>query len=223
MTETLPRQSQRKCAVLVVGRDALVLQGVRRVLEGTPDFYVTAQSGSERAAFEDMAQHLPDLVLVDLGPGDPAGGPELCRRIRVLMPSIDVVIRGPLDDPPVLGECLRAGAKGALSTSTAELDLVWTLRRVRGGEVVVGDDVRRALGTGEPTVSDDGSTLYERLRPREYEVLRMMAQGLGTNDIAVHLGLSRNTVRSYAQALMSKLQVHNRVQLIVTARRLRLL
>ena len=50
----------------------------------------------------------------------------------------------------------------------------------------------------------------------------MLAQGLGTTDIAEELGLTRNTVRSYAQALMSKLQVHTRIQLVVTARQLRL-
>jgi DNA-binding NarL/FixJ family response regulator len=212
-----------KCAVLVVGPDPLVLQGVRRVLEGTPDFYVTAQSGTVRDAFEDMARLLPDLMLVDLRRADWVGGPELCRRIGLLLPTVDVVIRAEPADVAVVRACLRAGVGGVLSSGSAELDLVWTLRRVRSGEVVVGDDVARALADAEQTVAEEGRHIYERLRPREYEVLRLVAQGLGTKDIADELGLSRNTVRSYAQAVMSKLQVHNRVQLVVTARTLRLL
>ncbi|HZE66887.1 MAG TPA: response regulator transcription factor [Sporichthyaceae bacterium] len=210
----------RKCAVLVVGRDALVLQGVRRVLEGTPDFYVIGQSTNLRDGFSDLAQLPPDVVLVDLRREDCAGGPELCRRLRVLLPPADVVIRAAPEDSTVLAACLRAGAVGVLSSGSSELDLVDALRRVRGRETVLDSDVRRALRQGDREVGDDGHHLYERLRPREHEVLLLMAEGLGTRDIADKLDLSRNTVRSYAQALMSKLQVHSRVQLVVAARRL---
>lgn len=222
MTAMQVDDTERKCAVSVVGRDALVLQGVRRVLEGTSDFYVIGQSSNARDAFEDMTHLPPDLVLIDLRRDDASTGPELCRRLRVLMPHVDVVVRAAPEESAVLAACLRAGATGVLSTASGELDLVATLRRVREQETVVDGEVRRALRSAEREVEDDGHRLYGRLRPREYEVLLLLAQGQSTGDIAETLGLSRNTVRSYAQALMSKLQVHSRVQLLVAARRLEL-
>jgi DNA-binding NarL/FixJ family response regulator len=211
-----------KCAVLVVGRDPLVLQGVRSVLDGTSDFYVSAQSTDLLDPFVDVRLLPPDLVLLDLRAEDAARGPDLCRRLRVLLPAVDMVIRAATAQAAVLAACLRAGAAGVLSADSAELDLLATLRRVRRAEVVVDEEIRDALRRGGRPVCDDGVHVHERLRPREHEVLLLLAQGHGTRDIAATLGLSHNTVRSYAQALMSKLHVHNRVQLVVAARRLNL-
>jgi DNA-binding NarL/FixJ family response regulator len=135
------------------------------------------------------------------------------------MPGVDLVIRAAPADPAALAACLRAGAAGILSSGGGELDLVAGLRRVRGREAVVDVEIHRALHGAGPRARDHDA-LHERLRPREQEVLVLLAEGRGTREIAETLGLSRNTVRSYAQALMSKLQVHNRVQLVVAARRL---
>lgn len=85
--------------------------------------------------------------------------------------------------------------------------------------------LRAALGAGEISTSAGAppEPAHDRLRPREYDVLRLLADGAATTEVAGRLGITTNTVRRYTQSLMAKLQAHNRVQLLLSARQLGLL
>jgi DNA-binding NarL/FixJ family response regulator len=88
--------------------------------------------------------------------------------------------------------------------------------------MVVDAGIARALETASGLLKTDGAG-YPQLRPREVDVLRLMAAGMTTKDIAEQLDLTVNTVRSYTQALMEKLGAHTRVQAIVYAQKLQLI
>jgi DNA-binding NarL/FixJ family response regulator len=126
------------------------------------------------------------------------------------------------DDTENLRRCLEAGAAGVLLKGTLDLDLVQALRDVRDGRLVVDAGIARALETASGLLKTDGAS-YPQLRPREVDVLRLMAAGMTTKDIAEQLDLTVNTVRSYTQALMEKLGAHTRVQAIVYAQKLQLI
>jgi two-component system, NarL family, invasion response regulator UvrY len=199
-------------AVLVVDDRPLLAQGIRRVLESTPDLHLAGHSTSLRAAAGDVRALAPDVVLLNPRTGGELSAPELCSRIRVWTPQVKVLVLADGGNDALLTACQKAGVHGVVALGCTEAELVRALRAVlEAGEV----------GPGHPhppqAVLDRG---HERLRPREYDVLRLLAAGAGTPDVAARLGITTNTARSYTQSLMAKLHAHNRVQLLLTARTL---
>lgn len=208
--------------VLLVDDHPVVLKGIRQLLGSAGDLEVVAEatSGDEALAVADEKQ--PDLVVLDLRLGDSLA-PDICRQLLRRSPATKVIILTAFDDSHLLQASLEAGASGVLLKGTLELDLVQALRDVRAGGVVIDDCIARTLETAGRLLRDEVGTVYEAPRPREYDVLRLMAQGLTTQEIADRLQLATNTVRSYTQSLMMKLHAHTRVQAIVAARRLHLI
>ena len=161
----------------------------------------------------------PDLVLLDLKLGD-IFAPHLCRLLTDASQASRIVIHTAFDDREPLRACLNAGAVGVVLKDAS--NLVDALRHVMTGEIYVDpslvvDPKVRALRLG-----DEGG-VYESLTLREYEVLCVMSLGRTSKEIAAELHLAENTVRSYTQALLSKLHARNRIEAVAIARELRLL
>lgn len=208
--------------ILVVDDHPIVLRGVRQALDSAKDFRIVGESTSGRAALELVEKNRPDIVVLDLRLPDSLG-PDVCRDILARHPGVKVVVLTAFDEPKILWACMEAGASGILLKGSLDLDLLSALRDVCAGGIVIDESVSRVLHNANLLVKNDEGGVYGELRSREYDVLRLLAQGMSTREIGIALGLRTNTVRSYTQALMEKLQVHNRVQLVITARRLRLI
>jgi DNA-binding NarL/FixJ family response regulator len=208
--------------ILVVDDHPLVLRGIRQVLESAEDFRVVGESTSGSEALELMGKVRPDIIVLDLRLPDLLG-PDVCREMLARTPSLKVVILTAFDDPKILWACVEAGAAGILLKGSLELDLVRALRDVSAGCMVMDKTVSQVLHNANLLVKNDHGNVYGGLRSREYDVLRLLAQGMSTREIGTALGLRTNTVRSYTQSLMEKLQAHNRVQLVVVANRLHLI
>jgi DNA-binding NarL/FixJ family response regulator len=206
--------------VLIADDHPLVAHGIEKVLAGTSEFRVIAACHSGKDTLEVAQRTRPDLVLLDVRLGD-LNGSDVCRALGTTTPAAKIVMLTAFADTENLRRCLESGAAGVLLKGTLDLDLVQALRDVRDGRMVVDAGIARALETASGLLNADG-TSYPQLRPREVEVLRLMAAGMTTKDIAEHLDLTINTVRSYTQALMEKLGAHTRVQAIVHAQRLQL-
>jgi DNA-binding NarL/FixJ family response regulator len=160
-------------------------------------------------------------VLLDVRLGD-LNGSDVCRQLATVVPTARIVMLTAYDDAENLRRCLEAGAAGVLLKGTLDLDLVQALRDVRNGRMVIDGSVARSLETAQGLL-DEASPVHPQLRPREVDVLRLMAAGLTTKDIAVELQLTVNTVRSYTQSLMERLDAHTRVQAIVFAQKRQLI
>lgn len=206
-------------SVLVIDDHPVVIDGVRQLLAGETDFSMIgeATNGDDGVALAKSLE--PDLVLLDLKLGD-SFAPHLCRLLADASRKSRIVIHTAFDDREPLRACLNAGAVGVVLKDAS--NLVDALRRVMTGEVYVDpslvvDPKARALRLGE-----EGG-VYESLTLREYEVLCVMALGRTSKEIAAELHLAENTVRSYTQALLSKLHARNRIEAVAIARELRLL
>ena len=207
--------------VLIADDHPLVAHGIERVLAATSEFTVIAACYSGKDTLEVAQRTRPDLILLDVRLGD-LNGSDVCRELGTSTPAAKIVMLTAFDDTENLRRCLEAGAAGVLLKGTLDLDLVQALRDVRDGRLVVDAGIARALETASGLLKTDGAS-YPQLRPREVDVLRLMAAGMTTKDIAEQLDLTVNTVRSYTQALMEKLGAHTRVQAIVYAQKLQLI
>jgi len=218
---TAPMSTAPMSTVLIADDHPLVAHGIERVLAATSEFNVIAACYSGKDALEVAKRTHPDLVLLDVRLGD-LNGADVCRELGTTTPAAKVVMLTAFGDTENLRRCLESGAAGVLLKGTLDLDLIQALRDVRDGQMVVDAGIARALETASGLLRSDDSS-YPQLRPREVDVLRLMAAGMTTKDIAAQLDLTVNTVRSYTQALMEKLGAHTRVQAIVYAQKLQLI
>ena len=205
--------------VVLIDDHPIVLHGVRHLLADASDFDVLAECTTADDGVAAARRGQPDLVLLDLRIADVLA-PDVCTRLRSAAPGARVVILTAFDDEVLLQACLKGGAAGVLLKDAHGLDLLEALRRIRAGETVIDKRLNPRPRALHDTDNDD---VFEPLTQREYEVLRLMARGLIGKEIAGELSLAPNTVRSYAQSVLSKLHATNRVQALATAKRLRLL
>jgi DNA-binding NarL/FixJ family response regulator len=199
--------------VLLVDDHPIVISGIRRLLAFAPDFEVVGQASNARDAVESAIASAPDLILLDLHLPD-VHSADLCRRLRATVPTAQVVIFTAFADAAVLRSCLSAGVAGVLLKDAAELDLVGDLRRIRSGRVIIDE---RVQATADAAAAEP-PTLEATLTQREHQVLRLLAEGMSGKEMATALGLAPNTVRSYCQSLLSKLQSSSRIQALANAR-----
>lgn len=208
-------------SVLIADDHPIVAHGIERLLSHAADFHVAAACYSGQEAIEVARRIRPDLVLLDFRLGD-LPGDEVCRQLALVAPGARIIMLTAFDDAEDLRHCLECGAAGVLLKGTLDLDLVTALREVRDGRMVIDSQVANNLETAKSLLDQTG-TSYPQLRPREIDVLRQMAAGRTTKEIATELNLTVNTVRSYTQALLEKLGAHTRVQAIVYAQKLQLI
>jgi two-component system response regulator DesR len=222
-TELRPGHPEhRGCTVLIADDHPLVAHGIERVLASdTGEFSVVAACHTGRETLDVAAALRPHLVLLDVRLGD-MNGADVCRLLGTATPASQVVMLTAFDDTENLRRCLEAGAAGVLLKGTLDLDLTHALREVLRGRMVIDAGIARALEAARGILEPDGTTVPQ-LRPREVDVLRLMAAGMTTRDVAAELDLTVNTVRTYTQTLMEKLGAHTRVQAIVYAQKLQLI
>jgi two-component system, NarL family, nitrate/nitrite response regulator NarL len=193
--------------VMVVDDHPVVRDGVALLLRGQPALVVVGAAESGRVALDKAPQLRPDVVLLDLRLPDMLA-PEVVVGLRERVPSARVVVFTAHGDHHGVQAALDAGAHGALLKDAAATDLVAALRRVLRGERVIDARMSPAATDGPAALARSGLTR------REYEVLRLAAQGRTNPEIAEATGLARNTVKAYLQGALHKLGARNRVEAI---------
>ncbi|HEY7785335.1 MAG TPA: response regulator transcription factor [Pyrinomonadaceae bacterium] len=193
--------------VLLADDHALVRAGIRALLDQTEDIEVVAEAGDGLETIELAKQHQPDLVLLDITmPG--ATGLEVLEKLGKEFPSLKVIILTIHDNPAYAVGAIRAGAHGYLPKKAASDELVRAIRAVMHGETYLSPEISKdALADYKSTVSDEGRT--EELTPRQIDVLRMIAEGYSTKEIARGLNISAKTVETHRALLMQRLNIHD--------------
>jgi DNA-binding NarL/FixJ family response regulator len=199
----------------LVDDHAVVRTGYRRLIELEDDLVVSAEYAGAEAAYADLSctDDCPlDVLVLDLSlPGQ--GGLELLRRLGRRRPELPVLVFTMHDNALTISQCLRAGAAGFVTKSSAPEVLVDALRRVARGEQALSDDARAAVARGTQAPP------HQALSAREFEILRRLAAGEGVERIAQALFLSVKTVANYQTEIRRKLGVGNAVELVNYARR----
>ena len=211
--------------MLIADDQSLVRAGFRLILESQPDFTVVgeAQDGAEAVALE--RRHHPDVVLMDIRMPR-LDGLEATRQILENRSSqCRVVMLTTFDLDEYVYAALKAGACGFLLKDVTPEQLIAAVRLVAAGDALLAPSITRRL-IERYAVRDAPSGLtrdLSELSPREADVLRLVARGLGNQEIAEKLFVSEATVKTHVAHILDKLQVENRVQAVVAAYESRLI
>lgn len=201
--------------VLLADDHAVLRSGLRLLLTSTNEYEVVgeATSGVETLRLAEELQ--PDLILLDLSM--PAlGGLDALPTLRKLAPAARILILTMHDDPQYLRQALKGGASGYVLKKAADTELLSALRAVLRGEVYVHPSMTRALLEDMLPEAQSASKqgLWSSLSEREQEVLKMVALGHTSAEIAEQLNLSAKTVETYRARGMEKLGLRTRAALV---------
>lgn len=203
--------------LLIIDDHEMVREGLKAMLMAEPDFSIVGDAANADQAFA-LIEHLhPDVVLLDVRlPG--MSGVEVCRTVTEKYPETAVIILTTFTDEHLVAQCIQAGARGFIIKDIERFDLKRSIRAVARGEaaidpkaaVAVFAQLRRSpLPQHEPTP--------EPLSSQQLVILRLVAQGLSSREIATQLYLSENTVKGYVQEILHRLSVKNRTEAVMVA------
>ena len=204
-----------KVRVLIVDDHVIVRDGVRMILEAQPDIEVVGEASDGRQALEAARQLSPGVVLMDIAmPG--MNGLEATAAIKQELPDVQVLILTMHEDNEYFFQVLRAGASGYVLKGASSNDLVSAIRAVHQGGVYLHPAVAKNLVSDYVRQMEPGEdrTRYDGLSDRERQVLKLVAEGKTSQQIAEELFLSVNTVQTHRSHIMEKLGLHNRTDLI---------
>ncbi len=197
--------------ILLVDDHKIFRDGLKSILERREEFQVVGEAETGADAVQFCKRIHPDLILMDIGlPG--LNGIEATMEIMRHSPESKVVILSMYDDESSVVGAIRSGARAFVLKSASSDDLLDALRTVaKGGFYLcaeVADRVQARIQKGDLEARSLPSAL-DTLSPRELQVLRLVAEGKTSKEIAVMLDLGLQTVRSYRKTMMKKIGVNN--------------
>jgi DNA-binding NarL/FixJ family response regulator len=198
--------------VLVVDDHEMVAAGLASMIDAESDLTVVAQAGTAEEAVEKAAIFKPDVVLIDFGLPD-EDGIAASHSIRAVAPAAEFVMITASLESPVVSEAMEAGFSGFVIKSSNISELLSAVRAAAEGQVHFSAAALQALVRSHRAPPQPTDTLTTR----EVEVLRAIAAGHGTGDIAAKLFISQHTVRNHVRSILSKLDAHTKLEAVVIA------
>jgi two-component system, NarL family, nitrate/nitrite response regulator NarL len=208
-----------KISVVLVEDEPLVRTWVRRLLE-REGFAVLAEAADAEAAIDMALREEPDICLVDIG--IPGGGIHTTREVARKLPETAIVMLTASSDHADLIDAIRAGAAGYLLKGMDPERIVHALHGVLEGEAAIPRPLMAHLIKDLQTQGRHRTIVGRRgrvdLTSREWEVLELLCEGLNTSTIAGRLSISPVTVRRHSSAIVRKLGVSDRTELVALVR-----
>jgi DNA-binding NarL/FixJ family response regulator len=201
--------------VLLAEDHTIVRKGLRALLDEEAGIEVIGEARDGREAVQMVDQLHPDVALMDISmPG--LNGLEATRQIKARVPGVRVLVLTRHVNEEYVYQILRAKASGYVVKQAAPAELVLAIQAVHRGDTflspsISGKVVEEYIRRAEATVSSEDS--YDRLTPREREVLQLIAEGHTSPEIAEMLHISVKTVGHHRTNLMNKLDIHSTAEL----------
>jgi len=193
------------------------------MLTGQRGLEVVGEAANGREALALCRRLQPDLALIDVRMPE-MDGLATCRSIKQECPATSVILITVYEKSEYLIEALKAGAAGFVLKDITQPELITSVRRVLRRESLLNSEVVvRLLGHLDGETSSREDLLPKQLSEREYEVLRLLAQGKTNPEIAQQLTISVGTVKIHVEHILAKLRVSDRTQAAVRAIELGLL
>ncbi len=202
-----------KSTIMIVDDHAIVLHGLKELINSESDLEVTMTADSAERALEILKEQRPDIVVTDISlPG--LSGLELIKELTRLYSGLPALVLS-MHDELVHGErAFRAGAKGYLVKQEAPENVIKAIRKVLAGERYLSERMQTLLAhkiRGRP--ANQPVSVLSSLTDREHEIFRLIGIGLGTSEIAAKLNRSVKTVEAHRANLKQKLGLRNAYEL----------
>jgi len=194
--------------VLLADDHALVRAGIRVLVEEIEGIEVVAEAGDGQEALRLIRSHAPDVVLLDIAM-PLLNGFEVIDQATRDFPAVNVIVLTVHETEEYALYAFRHGAKGYLPKTAASAELELAIKAVVGGETYLSPALsQKTFFNRVKSLSGEVVALRE-LTPRQQEVLRLLAQGQSTKDIALTLDISAKTVEAHRAQLMARLDIHD--------------
>ena len=205
--------------ILIADDHEVVRDGLRKLLEAHPNCEVVAEAADGREAVAKALEVKPDIAVVDYSL-PLINGVEVTRQIRARLPNTEVLIFTMHDNETLIGDLLRAGARGYVLKSDAKRDFLDAIDSLATHRPFFSHKVSEELLTSLRGRQHNESWT---LTPRQREIVRLIADGHSNKEIAVKLGISLKTVETHRAAIMRTLNLSSSASLVRYAIRNKLL
>lgn len=200
-----------KMKILVVDDHALLRDGIRALLDLYDDTEIAGEASDGKEAIEKVKEVHPDVVIMDIGM-PVMDGLEATRRIKKRNPQVKILILTQHSNREYVLSAIKAGANGYIPKRAIASELVSAIRNVYQGESFLHPSVARVVI--EEYVQQAQKDSFDNLTEREREILKLVADGYSSRQIADMLYISSRTVSGHRDRIMNKLDIHNRSELI---------
>ena len=213
-------------SILIIDDHPLFREGLKAIIGSDGRYAVIGEAGSGNTGLQMARKLKPDLILLDLSLPD-QNGLQLIREIRHILPATRVIIVSMHTKIDYIAEAFQAGASGYVVKESASERLLYALEYVSKGDYFLDSSVSRQVVKKlieSPLKAEKISdAAYGSLTSREQEILRLLAEGFSSKEIADKLSISPKTVENHRANLMNKLDLHSIHELVRYAARLGLI
>jgi DNA-binding NarL/FixJ family response regulator len=194
--------------VLLAYDHTLVRAGIRALIDRMDGVEVIAETGDGLETLRQIKETRPDIVLIDISmPGVPRL--EILSRARKEFPEVSVIVLAMQESEEYALQAIRRGAKSCLTKAASRRELELAIKAVARGETYLSPEPFRKAFRALVNGGDGKHDILGQLTVRQYEVLRMIAEGYSTRRMALALNISVKTVESHRGALMERLNIHD--------------
>lgn len=183
-------------------------EGLIKLIRHVPELVCVGAYGNVEQAEQEIPQHLPDVVLMDINLAG-GSGIECVAKLKQAHPQVEFVMLTTYDDTDLIFSALRAGASGYLLKRAAPDELLGAINEVSKGGSPMSMEIARRVVSHFREVRKPAGGEIETLSPREREVLDALSQGMAYKQIADQLGISANTVHNHLRKIYVKLRVQS--------------
>jgi two-component system, NarL family, response regulator LiaR len=203
--------------ILIVDDQDIISAGLKLILESHPEFEVVGTASDGAAGIDMVAQHQPDIVLMDLKMPI-MDGVQATDAIKKRFPQVKILVLTTYSDDEWMFDAIRSGADGFVLKDIPHEELFKAIRGTMSGKTHIDPSVAGKLfdhiSRGKPLPK---AQLTDKLNERDIEILSLLARGYTNPEIATTLHLSEGTIRNYVSEIFAKLEVSDRTQAALLA------
>jgi DNA-binding NarL/FixJ family response regulator len=198
-------------SIAIVEDNAGICEELVQILSEDPDCTCVCVCRNMQTALAEIPAHAPDVIVMDINLPD-GSGIDATARLKQLLPRTQILIFTIYEESEEIIRALEAGASGYLLKDTAPEELLRGIREIKhGGVPMTGEVARKVI----QSFRKQSSPKTESLTSREEEILQLLSQGYISKEIADHLSISMETVKSHLKHIYGKLHVRTRTEAVI--------
>ncbi|MDP4282375.1 MAG: response regulator transcription factor [Bacteroidota bacterium] len=197
--------------ILVADDHPIIRKGLKQIISEERDMEVVGEASNGKEVLEKVKKLNPSVIILDISmPG--YSGLYILSQLKSLYPKLPVLMLSALSEQIYASQSLKAGASGFVNKESVPEELVKAIRKVSGGELYIGSVLAEQMAHN--LRHDKKSLPHELLSFREFQVLRLIASGKQSGEIAKELNISIKTVSTYRSRVLEKLDMTNNAELV---------